>query len=144
MIRALILATLLALAPAAPGGAQEGHEADPGLLAPGGYVIFLDATGPLSYATMTPRDVPPGAIRIGRVTGRGCQFGVAVPVTGSVSGTRVSGGGGVGGFARAVRDIQERHPGLRGIYDVMIDVHALNILTFFRRLCTEVTALGFR
>jgi hypothetical protein len=61
-----------------------------------------------------------------------------------VSGTRVSGGGGVGGFERAVRDILERHPGLRGIYDVMIDVHTLNVLTFFRRLCTEVTALGFR
>jgi hypothetical protein len=144
VIRASLLAALVAVGPAASAVAQEAHEADPGVLAPGGYVIFLDATAPLSYATLTPRDVPRDAVRVGRVTGRGCQVGVAVPVTGSVSGTRVSGGGGVGGFERAVRDIRERHPGLRGIFDVMVDVHALNVLTFFRRLCTEVTALGFR
>jgi hypothetical protein len=142
--RAPVLAAVLALAIAGPAGAQEEDGAEPGLLVPGGYVVFLNATGPLSYATMTPRDVPPGAVRIGRVTGRACQVGVAVPVTGSASAARISGGGGVGGFERAVQDIRERHPGLRGIYDVMVDVHSLNVLTVFRRLCVEVTALGFR
>lgn len=142
---ALALAALLAALPSAPASAQdESYGANSGLISTRGFVVFFDAEGPLSYATLTPRDVPADAERLGAVRGRSCQLAVSVPIVGSSSTTRLSGAGGRGGFVRAVEDIRARHPGLTGIYDVKVDEHRLSVLTVFSRLCTEVTARGFR
>jgi hypothetical protein len=124
-------------------GAQESYEARSGLLQLEGLVVFFSGAGPLSYVTMTARDVPADAVRIGSVAGRGCQFGVSTPFMGTGT-PQLSGGGGEGGFARAVEDIRRRHPDLRGIYDVKVDDHVMSILTVFQRQCTEVAAQGFR
>ncbi len=142
--RALAAGVLVALL---AGGRPEAHaqsEASPGLIGIGGYVIFFGAEGPLSYATLTPRDVPPEATRVGPVTGRSCQYGVSVPVGGLTSNTRVSGALGQGGYEKALTDIRARHPGLLGIYDVQVDQHVVRVLTVFQRLCVEVTARGFK
>ena len=48
------------------------------------------------------------------------------------------------GYGKALEDIRRRNPGLRGIWDVKLDDHTLSVLGFFRRVCTEVTARGFR
>jgi hypothetical protein len=122
----------------------ESYEASSGLIPVGGFVIFFNASGPLSYATPTPKDLPAGALRLGVVTGRSCQFGVSTPFT-SVSGVpRLSGAAGEGGFAKALDDIRARHPDLTGIYDVKVDDHVVGVLTIFQRQCTEITARGFR
>lgn len=142
----LLGALFLFLASASgPALAQDGYEAESGLIRPGGWLIFFSAEGPLSYQTLTPKDVPPGAVRIGEVRGRGCQHGVSVPLpTSSSSRTSVSGAGGAGGFDKALQDIRERHPDLKGIYDVKVDEHFLGILTIYSRRCIEVTAKGFK
>lgn len=138
------LLLLLAGWPAA-ARAQESYEAAPGLIRPGGWVLFFSAGGPLSYQTLTPKEVPPGAVRMGTVRGRGCQHGVSVSLpTSSSSRTSISGAVGEGGFERALQDIRERHPDLTGIYDVKVDEHFLGILTVYSRRCIEITAKGFK
>lgn len=123
-------------------GAQT--EAESGLMTLGGFVVLFAAEGPLSYATATPRDVPADAVRVGTVRGRSCQYGLSVPVAGGISGTRLSGAVGDGGYEAALRDLQARQPALRGIYDVKVDEHSRSVLTVYRQLCVEVTAEGFR
>lgn len=140
-----LLACLLVVAPGSAAFAQsDSYEANSGLLPLGGFVVFFDAGGPLSYLTMTPRDLPPGSTPIGVVTGRGCQYGVSTPLVGLSGLPRLSGGGGEGGFEKALQDIREHHPELKGIYDVKVDDHVVGVLTVFQRQCTEVTAVGFR
>jgi hypothetical protein len=123
---------------------QESYEASPGLLLLGGFVVFFDAQGPLSYPTLTAAEVPNDAISLGSVTGRGCQYGLSIPIVGASSLTRVSGGVGRGGFQKAIGDIRQRHPELRGIYDVKVDSHLLSVLTVFSRRCVEISARGFK
>ena len=135
------------LAVAASGSAalaqSESWEANSGLIPVGGFVVFFNAGGPLSYATLTPRDLPPDAMPIGVVTGRGCQYGLSTPLMG-LSTPRLSAATGEGGYAKALEDIRVRHPDLRGIYDVKVDDHLVSVLTVFQRQCTEVTAKGFK
>lgn len=123
---------------------RESYEAAPGLLPSKGFVIFFNAEGPLSYPTLTGAELPGDAIPIGLVTGRGCQYGLSIPIVVSSSITRVSGGAGRGGFQKALSDIRERHPRLRGIYDVKVDNHLFSILTIFSRRCIEIAARGFK
>jgi hypothetical protein len=124
--------------------AETPYEADPGLIPMGLFTVFFNTEGPLSYATLTPGDLPAEAVPLGTVKGRGCQYGVSIPIGGTSFITRVSGAVGRGGYEKALRDIRNHHPGLKGIYDVKVDEHILNILTVFERLCVEVTAKGFR
>jgi hypothetical protein len=138
------LAALLVAASAATALGQESYEANPGLIRVGGLIVFMAAEGPLSYLTLTPKDLPADAVRLGPVKGRGCQFGVSTPVVGLSSVPRLSGAAGRGGFEKAVADIRSRHPEVSGIYDVKVDDHVLAILGIFQRQCTEVTAQGFR
>jgi len=141
--RALGVGLFLLTTSSVPAVAQESYEANSGLLSLAGWVVFFSGTGPLSYATMTPREVPPDATRVGPVTGRSCQFGVSTPFLG-LSIPQLSGGWGEGGFARALEEIRRSRPDLRGIYDVIVDDHVMSVLTVFQRQCTEVTAQGFR
>lgn len=145
MIRRVGLACALAVLAAGPPafGQSDSYEASSGLLPLGGLIVFFNASGPLSYATLTPKDLPDGAVRVGTVKGRSCQFGVSTPVVG-FSGPRLSAGAGQGGFERALEDIRARHPELAGIHDVKVDDHVIGVLTVFQRQCTEVTATGFR
>ena len=145
MKRLLFLACLV-MALVAPQAAigQSGYDASSGVIRPGGFVLFLSASGPLSYATLTPGQLPRDALRLGPVSGRGCQFAIATPLINIAGIPRLSAGAGGGGFDKALQNIRERYPDLQGIYDVKIDIHVVVVLTVFQRLCTEITAQGFR
>lgn len=137
-----LLAALLA---APPARAQEdGTSARPALMRPGGLTVFNFSEGPMSFVTPTPKDLPPGARDAGEVKGRTCQHGVSMPVTASFRPTTVSGAAGDGGYRKTLAAILKDRPDLAGIYDVKVDMHNLSILGFYRRLCTEVLARGFR
>jgi len=137
------LAVALLAAPAVR--AQEtGTTAHPGLISPGGLILLYASEGPLSFATLTPGDLPAGAKDAGEVTGRSCQHGLALPIAASVRATTVSGAVGNGGYDKTLAAIRKARPELAGIYDVKIDVQTLSILGFYRRICTEILARGFR
>ena len=137
-----LLAALLA-APAARAQ-EEGTTARPGLIRPGGLTVFYASEGPLSFATLTPGELPPGARDAGEVRGSSCQHGLSIPVTASIRPTTVSGAAGNGGYRKTLAGILKARPDLAGIYDVKVDVQTLSILGLYRRICTEVLARGFR
>lgn len=137
-----LAALMMALGPASALGGEEAWRANPGLIPKDGFVLFFGVQGPLSYAALTPKDLPAGAEPAGEVRGRGCQHGLALPL--GLRGPRLSGAAGRGGFERALSSIRERHPGLRGVYDVKVDDHIVSVLGLYRRICTEVLARGFR
>lgn len=121
------------------------YEAQLGLIYVGGFILFYDSQGPLSYQTFTPRESPEDAILLGEVTGRSCQHGLSIPIF--FSGTdrfSVSGAKGDGGFRKALRDLYQKHPQVEGVHDVKVDIHQLSILGIYKRECTEVVARGFR
>lgn len=129
-----------------PAGAGEGHsyEANPGLLRMGGLLLFYNIRAPLSFVTMTPGGLPEGSALAGEVSGRSCQHGLAIPVTASLRPTTLSGAGGDGGYEKALAALRKAHPGLAGIYDVKVDLHTISVLGFYRRVCTEILARGFK
>jgi len=141
-VRWLVLAALFAARGA--GAQEEGASARPGLIHPGGLLIFYSVQGPLSFMTMTPGDLPPGAKDAGEVQGRSCQYGLSIPVTLSLRPTTISGAAGDGGYRKTLAAIRKGRPDLAGIYDVKVDVQILSILGFYRRTCTEILARGFR
>jgi hypothetical protein len=124
------------------------HEAQPGLILPGGFfILWYDATGPLSYRTMRPRDVKGPVERLGPVSGRSCQLRLAIPLlppTAFTRGASLTLAGGNGSFVKALGDVQRAHPGLKGVYDIAVDHHVVTVLGVFQRACTEVRARGFR
>ncbi len=121
-------------------------EASTGLIYVGGFVLFYESEGPLSYKSLTPWELPKDAILVGEVTGDSCQHGVSIPII--FSGTdrvSVSGAKGDGSFKKALKDLHEKHPNVEGLYDVKVDVHQISVLGgLYKRDCTEVVALGFR
>lgn len=120
------------------------YEANPGLLFVGAFMVLYDSEGPLSYQTMTPREVPPDAISAGEVRGNSCQHGLSIPIIFSGSDrVSVSGALGDGSFKKALLDIYQKHPHLKGIYDIKVDIDRMSILTVYRRDCTIVVAQGF-
>jgi hypothetical protein len=137
---------LILLALACPATAQEDGTARIGLIRPGGILLFFDSVGPMSYVAMTPKDLPADAIPAGEVFGKGCQHSVNIPLGSplSRSSQSISAAGGRGGYEKALKTLREGFPGLRGIYDVKIDEHTISILGFYRRVCAEITARGFR
>jgi len=139
------LAALGILLAAIAAAAQDNsYEASPGLMLPKGLVLFYNNRAPLSYATLTPRDVPADAVQLGEVRGKSCQYGVAVPLTASLTATSVSGASGDGGYWKAIEKITQAHPDITGIYDVKVDVHLISFLGFIQRTCVEVLGRGFR
>ena len=137
----LLLALLLVPAAAR---AQQTYEASPDLIGIGGYVVFYDARGPLSFLPMTRRDLPHDAVIGDEVAGQACSYGVSIPVTLSVNAIRVSGAYGMAGYEDALAKIQQAHPHLAGVFDVRVDDHTISVLGIFRRACTQVVARGFR
>ena len=125
----------------------EESDARPGLLRPGGIVLFVNSRAPLSFETLSPSQIPADAVDAGTVFCRSCQHGISAPITapsGTSRGTNVSGAGGNGGFERALANLKKERPEIRGIYDVKVDYHRISILGIYRRLCIEITARGFR
>jgi hypothetical protein len=136
-------AAALLLAAAGAARAQDGTEAWPGLIVPGGtFVLFYDSEGTLSYPAPTPLDVPKDAVQMGEVKGKACQYQLNVPLLSSLG--TFSGSAGRGGYKDVFKKMRKTYPGLRGLYDVKVDDHEITLLGLFERLCTEVTAYGFR
>ncbi|MDE2293182.1 MAG: hypothetical protein KGL53_13960 [Elusimicrobia bacterium] len=135
-------AALLAAALALPAAAQE--TAEPALVPVGGVMLFYDTQAPLSFVPPTRRELPKDAVDAGNVAGEACQQGLSIPLSLSLNPTSVSGAFGRGGFDEALERIRKAVPGLRGVYDVRIDMRVTSVLGVWRRLCVEVTARGFR
>ncbi|MBI5243466.1 MAG: hypothetical protein HY922_07225 [Elusimicrobia bacterium] len=140
------LLSVLLLASFAHAQEEDEFTARWGLLRASGILVFFDSIGPMSYVTMSPKDLPPDALLIGEVRGKSCQHGLSIPTGSPLSGSTrsLSAVRGRGGFSRALEDIRKRNPGLRGIYDVKVDDHSTVILGVYRRLCTEIAARGFK
>lgn len=141
MTALLLLASLLG---AAAHGQEEGTSARPSIMRPGGILLWQSSQGPLSFMTMTPGELPPGARDIGVVQGRSCQHGLSIPVTASIRPTTVSGAIGDGGYHKTLEAMRRERPELAGLYDVKVDVHTISILGFYRRTCVEMLARGYR
>ena len=144
-MRILLAAALVALLSAHCRAFGEGDDDDavPGLQPASGMVLFYESAGPLSFPSMTPRDVPEGVRKIREVKGRACQRGLALPTAANINATNVSVYFGNGSYAKAVAQIKKEHPEVVGLYDVRTDVEVFSILGFYRSLCTEVTARAF-
>lgn len=144
-ISALVLALILGVPSAFADEFSEeaSYEAQFGLIQVGGFVVIYDTEGPMSYVTLTSKDLPRDFQPMGEVQGRGCQRALSIPILGDGN-TQVSGALGDGGYQRALRQIREENPGLRGIYDVKVDDHEFSILGIYSQLCAEVTARGFK
>lgn len=142
-MRRIVLLLCLLLLPLT-AHAQQTYEASPDLISIGGYVMFYDARGPLSFLPMTRRDLPRGARIGGEVHGHACSYGISIPIALSVNAIRVSGAYGMAGYEDALKKIHQAHPKLDGVFDVRVDDHTISVLGIFRRACTEVVARGFR
>lgn len=144
-MRLLLAAALVATLAGAARAYGEGDEDDavPGLQPVSGMVLFYESAGPMSFPSMTPKDVPEGARKIREVSGRACQRGLAVPIAASFNATNISAYYGNGTFAKAIAQIKQEHPDVIGIYDVRTDIEVFSILGFYKSLCTVVTARAF-
>ncbi|MDE2491425.1 MAG: hypothetical protein KGM24_11285 [Elusimicrobia bacterium] len=144
-IAAVAAALLLLLAgPAAAIGEGGESGASPDMISTSWLFLFYDTTGPMSFPTMTPKDVPPGARRLGFVSGRSCQRGLSIPISFSLNSTSVSGAYGNGGYRKALADLRRKHPEAAGLYDVTTDVQVFSLLNgLYRSLCTIVTGRAF-
>ncbi|MBI3547566.1 MAG: hypothetical protein HY078_00800 [Elusimicrobia bacterium] len=139
------LAALLLLATLGAANAQEdGSGAAPGLMNPGGLVLFYNDVAPLSFVTMTPKDLPPGVVLGGDVKGRSCQHGLAVPIAANFRATSLSAAAGDGSQRKALEGIKAENPDVAGLFDIRIDDHTFIILGIYKRSCVEITARAFR
>lgn len=140
----LAVVLLAALAPfVSATGEGDGDEATPGLIPAGGIMLFYNSEGPLSFVTMTPKDVPADARQLGTVKGVSCQHGLSIPLAADIRATSVTGGYGNGSFKKALEQMKKEQPDMAGIYDVRTDLRIFSILGIYRKLCTEVTARAF-
>ena len=142
LLLAVALAALAA-APCAAIGEGDDYDAVPGLQPAGGLVIFYESAAPMSFPSMTPKDLPANAVKIREVRGVSCQRGLSVPIAANFNATNVSGYKGDGSYAKAVAQIKKKNPEIAGIYDVRTDVENFSVLGFYRSLCTIVTARAF-
>ena len=102
-MRILLAAALVALLALNSRAVGEGDEDDavPGLQPANGMVLFYESEGPLSFPSMTPKDVPDGARKIREVKGRACQRGLSVPIAANINATNISAYYGNGSYAKA-------------------------------------------
>jgi hypothetical protein len=142
-MRGALFAILLTLA-AGAAQARTAGDVRPALIPPGGLPVFFSSSGPLSYNGLTRSEIPKDAVPIGPVTGDSCQYSLAVPITANVRGTSISGAVGNGTFNKILARMQQEHAELRGIYDAKVDLHSISILGIFGKLCTEITAVGYK
>jgi hypothetical protein len=121
------------------------YEANVGLIAPGGFIVFYNSQGPLSYRTLTFKDLPAGFSLISEVRAENCQHSVNLPLGYLFrEGVTLSGAQGNGGFKKAMASLRRDYPDVDGIFDVKIDIHELSILGLYTRECTEIVARGFK
>ncbi|NNN05884.1 MAG: hypothetical protein HKL90_08290 [Elusimicrobia bacterium] len=144
-MRALLAAAFLAAAASRCAAMGEGTDdfAMPQMQMTSGLVLYYNSTGPMSFLSMTPRDVPAGARLIPEVRGVTCQRGVSIPTAVSINATDISGVYGDGGYVKSLKKIVKAHPDVAGIYDVRVDLEIFSVLGFYRSTCTIVTARAF-
>jgi hypothetical protein len=144
-VRWLLAAALAAAAagPCAAAGDGDDDFALPMMQTTGGLVLYYNSTGPLSFLSMTPKDVPAGARLIPEVRGVTCQRGLSIPITATIQATDISGVYGDGGYIKSLAKIKKENPGVIGIYDVRVDLEIFSILGFYKSTCTIVTARAF-
>ena len=138
------LALALLLSAGAVRAQEDGSRARPGLIGFSGILIFYNSSGPLSFESSLPNDLPAGAVAAGEVSAQSCQHGLEVPLSASLQAAKISGAAGDGGFVKAMENLRLARPELKGVYDVKVDVHTISILGVYRRVCTEISARGFR
>lgn len=144
-MKLVLLFLILVLSLGSALAERPSYEAHLGIINVGGFIIFYNSQGPLSYNTLTPSEIPPNATDAGQVKCRSCQHGLSIPLTSSFTArSNVSGAQGDGSFRKALANLRQKRPELRGIYDVKIDFHQLSILGLYRRVCTEISARGFK
>jgi hypothetical protein len=138
-------AWLLLLLCAAPLRAQDegdGTTNYPGLINTGGYIVFYNSEGPMAYV---PEGRPPKErVELGEVTARSCQYGVSIPLEAAIRPAMASGAAGDGSYEKALKRMKKANKELGGIYDVKVDMNRVSVLGVFHRLCTIVTARGWR
>ncbi len=139
-----ILALAALLAASGLWAQEQGTEAEFNILVPGGLLVFMVSEAPLSFMTLTPGELPAGAVDIGEVRGQACQQGFALPTSLSLTATSVAAAAGDGGYRKVLETIRKTKPELAGVYDVKVDVHNLGIFIFYHRDCIEIIGRGFR
>jgi hypothetical protein len=141
-----LLAALACSGLAGSASAQDDdyYTASPSVIAPGGITVYYNTQGPLSFVSMTPGDLPPDVISIGEVQAYDCQYKLSIPLSLSLRATNISGVQGNGSFRKAMEGLRRTHPELAGIYDVKVDLHTISLLGIFQRLCTEISARGYK
>ena len=118
----------------------------PDLINVEGYILLYDVQGPASYVTSTPGDLPVDAVKLGPVHAEACQRGLSFPLTINLKGESGTLGGalGRGGFIQALKNLKKDHADMEGIYDVKVDQDEVRIFSVYSKLCTEITARGFK
>jgi hypothetical protein len=123
------------------------YEANPQALQ-GGFVIFQDSSGALSYHAPAGHDVRK-LVTTQRVQGRACQRGFQLPIepliaalTGSAvpAPPWVSATWGDGGYRDAMDDARRGLPRDAVLYDVRADLATLMILSIYRQRCLVLDA----
>ena len=137
-------AAALALLLAGPARAQDSGAAVPGLVRPGGFLLFYDSQGALSFVSATRSELPSDAEDAGEVSVSACQHGLSIPLSLSLRANSISAAAGRGGYEKALARLKAQRPELRGIYDVKVDTRVTSVLRLWRRMCVEVSARGFR
>ena len=123
--------------------AEDGDNARPTLLPPGGLLLFYGGRGPMSYTMPTPRDVPKNARLLGELSYEDCQQGIFIPIQLSYRATSVSSVFGDASFSRILSNIRKQHPEVDGIFDIRVDRRQFSILGIYRRACTDVVARSY-
>lgn len=144
MKRWMVTASILLMSGSIALAESASYEAQFGLITVSGFIVFYSTQGPLSYHTMTLKDLPDDATLSGEVTGKSCQHGISIPIFMDITRSiTLSGAKGDGGFKKAIVSIHRDHPRLDGLFDIKVDTHQLSILGIYKRQCTEVSARGF-
>lgn len=142
-MRLALLAALLFCAPRASAMDEDEAVARSGLLRMGGFNLGTVADAPLGLLGAVGSELPKGAVRLGELKGRACQYGVGVPYSLNFLST-VNGVGGKGSFEKALAEIKKKQPDAEGLYDLKVDVHITGVLGIFRRQCLELTGRGWK
>lgn len=126
------------------GAERQAYESKLGLINPGGFIVFFNSQGPLSYQTLTRGELPADIADLGEVECKSCQHGLSIPVpTSSSRSTSVSGAQGDGSILKAMQSLKKTKPEAEGIYDVKVDMQRISVLGIYRRVCTLVNARAF-
>lgn len=127
-----------------PRTSYEADDALPFVGEGGALMVYQDSAGPLSYASVTGRDVQQAA-PLQRVKGRACQHAVRIPVIApatAMSNLPASLAVSVadGTYAEAVADARRGLPQDALLFDVRSDLNILMVLGIYERRCVLIDA----